>query len=57
MPDPRTRFPLPLLLLLTALAAIVGGVVARMLPVGSAAPAAPRVLAGPPDDSVAAGVK
>jgi S1-C subfamily serine protease len=57
MPDPRTRFPLPLLLLFIALAAIVGGVVARMLPVGSAAPAAPRVLAGPTDDSLAPLVK
>jgi S1-C subfamily serine protease len=57
MPDPRTRFPLPLLLLFIALAAVVGGVVARMLPVGSAAPAAPRVLAGPTDDSLAPLVK
>jgi S1-C subfamily serine protease len=57
MPDPRTRFPFPLLLLFIALAAVVGGVVARMLPVGSAAPAAPRVLAGPTDDSLAPLVK
>jgi S1-C subfamily serine protease len=36
-----------------ALAALIGGVVARMLPVGSGDATAPRLLAGPADDSLA----
>jgi S1-C subfamily serine protease len=37
-----------------ALAAVIGGVVARMLPLGAdSAPAAPRVLAGPAEESLA----
>jgi S1-C subfamily serine protease len=41
-----------------ALAALLGGIVARMLPVGSGSEsAAPRVLAGPTDDSLAPLVK
>lgn len=35
------------------LSAVIGGLVARMLPVGSDENAAPRVLAGPSDDSLA----
>jgi len=59
--DPRSssiRLPFLLLLLFMALAALVGGIVARMLPVGAASePAAPRLLAGPTDDSLAPLVK
>jgi serine protease DegQ len=52
--DPRVRrFPYFLLFVLMALAAVVGGVVARMLPVGTGAPAEPRLLAGPAQDSLA----
>src|SRR5690348_17620062 len=41
-----------------ALAALLGGIVARMLPIGSGREsAAPRVLAGPTDDSLAPLVK
>jgi S1-C subfamily serine protease len=59
--DPRpssTRLPFLLLFLFMALAALLGGIVARMLPVGSGSEsAAPRVLAGPTDDSLAPLVK
>jgi S1-C subfamily serine protease len=59
--DPRpssTRLPYLLLFLFMALAALLGGIVARMLPVGSGSEsAAPRVLAGPTDDSLAPLVK
>jgi len=59
--DPRpssTRLPFLLLFLFMALAALLGGIVARMLPVGSGGEsAAPRVLAGPTDDSLAPLVK
>jgi S1-C subfamily serine protease len=52
--DPRgRRFPFFLLFVLMAFAALVGGVVARMLPVGTAVPAEPRLLAGPAEDSLA----
>jgi S1-C subfamily serine protease len=47
------RVPFLLLFVFMALAAMIGGVVARMLPVGSELAAAPRVLAGPSDDSLA----
>ena len=54
MIDPTVRrFPFFLLFVLMTLAAVVGGVVARMLPVGADAPTEPRVLAGPADDSLA----
>src|SRR6185369_6686592 len=57
MADDRGRFPFLLLFLLMAVAAVIGGVVARMLPVGNEETAAPRVLAGPGDDSLAPLVK
>ena len=60
MAEPRTGAPrTPILLLIVALliAAVVGGVVARMLPVGADQSARPRVLAGPADDSLAPLVK
>lgn len=47
------RFPFLPLFFFMALAALIGGVVARMLPIGSDQAAAPRVLAGPSDDSLA----
>lgn len=47
------RIPVLLLFLFMGLAAIVGGVVARMLPVGGEPAAAPRVLAGPAEESLA----
>ena len=54
MADPRDRrFPVFLLFVLMALAALIGGVVARMLPVAGSAPAEPRLLAGPAEDSLA----
>ena len=53
MADPRrARFPLFLLLLLVLGSALIGGVVARMLPTTTVDPR-PRVLAGPADDSLA----
>jgi S1-C subfamily serine protease len=60
MAEPRTGAPrTPILLLIVALliAAVIGGVVARMLPVGADQSAPPRVLAGPADDSLAPLVK
>jgi S1-C subfamily serine protease len=52
------RLPFLLLLLIMAVAALLGGIVARMLPVGgSSEAAAPRVLAGPATDSLAPLVK
>jgi len=44
-----SRFPIVLLL---AVAALLGGVVARMIPIGTSDPA-PRALVGPADDSLA----
>jgi S1-C subfamily serine protease len=46
-----------LLLVFLLIAAVVGGIVARMLPVGADQSAQPRVLAGPADDSLAPLVK
>ena len=61
MADPRSssiRLPFLLLLLFMTFAALVGGIVARMLPVaGGSDEAAQRVLAGPTDDSLAPLVK
>ena len=53
----RNHVPVFLILVLLIIAAVIGGVVARMLPVGSDESAAPRVLAGPADDSLAPLVK
>ena len=44
---------LPLLLLLLVIASLIGGVVARMLPVADETTVEPRVLAGPSDQSLA----
>ena len=55
MADPKSAAPRPsvlLLLILLLAAAVIGGVVARMLPLKTDEPA-PRVLAGPTDDSLA----
>jgi S1-C subfamily serine protease len=50
---PRTSAAIaPVTIVLLLLAAIIGGVVARLLPVGSGEAAAPRVLAGPAEDSL-----
>jgi serine protease DegQ len=60
MAEPHRASPrIPFLLLLVALlvAAVIGGVVARMLPIGADQSAQPRVLAGPADDSLAPLVK
>jgi S1-C subfamily serine protease len=46
------RIPFLLLFVFMAMAAIVGGVVARLLPIGADDSAAPRVLAGAADDSL-----
>ena len=53
MPESRARIPFLLLFVLMALAAVVGGVVSRVLPIGSSDAPEPRVLAGPSDDSLA----
>jgi S1-C subfamily serine protease len=57
MADPSgqsPRFPFVLLFLFMAVAAVLGGIVARMLPIGSGDEApAPRILAGPSDASLA----
>ena len=60
MAEPRRaspRIPFLLLILFLLIAAVIGGVVARMLPVGSSTAAEPRVLAGPAEDSLAPLVK
>jgi serine protease DegQ len=49
----RPRIPILLIVVLLLIAAVIGGVVARLLPVGADQSAAPRVLAGPTDDSLA----
>ena len=56
MAEPRpgaARFPVFLLFVALLIAAVIGGVVARMLPVGADQSAQPRMLAGPADDSLA----
>ena len=53
MPESRARIPFLLLFLFMAVAAVIGGVVARMLPLGSNEPETPRLLAGPSDTSLA----
>jgi serine protease Do/serine protease DegQ len=60
MAEPRRRSPaLPLLPIAIALlvAAIIGGVVARLLPVGSGSTAAPALIATPNDVSLAPLIK
>jgi S1-C subfamily serine protease len=51
------RLPFFLLFVAIAVAALAGGIVARMLPVGGGGSAEPRVLAGPSNDSLAPLVK
>ena len=51
-PAASPRLPLILLLSLVIVSALVGGVVARMLPTTQVDPG-PRILAGPADDSLA----
>jgi S1-C subfamily serine protease len=50
---PGSRFPLLLLVLFMVLSAVGGGMVARLLPIAADQAPAPRVLAGPADDSLA----
>lgn len=52
---PRTSSRIPFLLLVVSVlvAAVIGGLVARMAPIGSDAADPPRVLAGPPEASLA----
>jgi S1-C subfamily serine protease len=60
MAEPRpgaARFPVFLLFVALLIAAVIGGVVARMLPIGADQSAQPRMLAGPADDSLAPLVK
>jgi S1-C subfamily serine protease len=60
MAEPRpsaARLPIFLLFLALLIAALIGGLVARMLPIGADQSAQPRVLAGPADDSLAPLVK
>ena len=60
MAEPRranARIPFVPLLILLLIAALAGGVVARLLPVGSTGTAEPRVLAGPAEDSLSPLVK
>jgi S1-C subfamily serine protease len=54
-PNPASapRIPFLLLFLLLVVAAVIGGAVSRLLPVGSATDGAPRTLAAPADDSLA----
>jgi S1-C subfamily serine protease len=53
VPDRRAQFSTLLLVVLLILSALVGGAVARLLPIGSSATPEPRMLAGPADDSLA----
>jgi len=60
MAEPRTgspRVPILLLIVLVLVAAAIGGVVARLLPVGSTTEVAPRALAVPTEDSLSPLVK
>ena len=60
MAEPRgasPRFPVLLILVLLIVAALIGGVVARMLPIGSANAATPRALAPPAEQSLSPLVK
>jgi S1-C subfamily serine protease len=53
VPDRRSRFSTLLIVLLMLLAGLAGGIAARLLPIGSDESPAPRMLAGPADDSLA----
>jgi S1-C subfamily serine protease len=53
VPDRQARFSLLLLVVLIVVSALLGGAVARLLPIGSSATPEPRVLAGPSDVSLA----
>src|SRR6476661_7282398 len=56
MAEPRSaspRVPFPILLLLLLIAALVGGIVAKMLPIGSSPVAEPRLLSAPTANSLA----
>jgi S1-C subfamily serine protease len=53
VPDRRSRFSTLLIVLLMLLAGVAGGIAARLLPIGSDESPAPRMLAGPADDSLA----
>lgn len=61
MADPRPasrRIPFLLLFILMAVAAVIGGAISRLLPIGAGETAAtPAVLAGPGDDSLSPLVK
>jgi S1-C subfamily serine protease len=56
MADQRSgaaRIPFVLLFVLLVIAALIGGAIARILPVGSSDASTPRVLAGPVEESLA----
>jgi S1-C subfamily serine protease len=53
VPNREARFSTLLLVVLLILSALVGGAVARLLPIGSSATPEPRMLADPADDSLA----
>jgi S1-C subfamily serine protease len=60
MPEPRaatSRIPILLLLVLLVIAAVIGGIVAKMVPIGSSDSAEPRVLAAPTQESLSPLVK
>ena len=48
----REGIPLLALLLLLLVAAVIGGIVARMLPIGTSSAVEPRTLAVPTEDSL-----
>jgi S1-C subfamily serine protease len=55
MADQRSgaaRIPFVLLFVLLVIAALIGGAIARILPIGSSDASAPRVLAGPAEESL-----
>jgi S1-C subfamily serine protease len=60
MPEPRAatpRIPVLLLLVLLVIAAVMGAVIAKMVPIGSSDTAEPRALVGPAQDSLSPLVK
>ncbi|HEY8593388.1 MAG TPA: trypsin-like peptidase domain-containing protein [Sphingomicrobium sp.] len=56
-PGVAPKFPFLLLFVFLLIAAVIGGVVSRLLPIGGTAPAEPRVLAGPAEESLSPLVK